>query len=70
MGLVVKNDNISIGEYKITERKKPCLGVMKDNQLVIYGQFHDEYSAEEFMNILAEFIGAKTNGGIEDVRPD
>ena len=31
-------------------------GIMKGNQFVVYGQFHDKESAEQFMEILKIFF--------------
>lgn len=53
-----------IGVQKISERKKPVIGIMEGNRYVVYGQLHDEESAEEFMNKLADFFGVER--GAED----
>ena len=59
MAMWIKSGDTMIGYQMIPERKKPVLGIMNDNQYVIYGQFHDEQSAEEFMIKLAEFFNVK-----------
>ncbi|MBO5921760.1 MAG: hypothetical protein J6S92_13625 [Oscillospiraceae bacterium] len=53
-------DDVSIGVFHIPERKKPCLGILKkkDNRLYIYGQFHDDACADDFMKQLADFCCA------------
>ena len=40
------------------------IGIMEGNQYLVYGQLHDEESAEEFMNKLADFFGIER--GAED----
>ena len=48
-----------IGAYKIPVRKKVCLCIEKGNEITIYGTFNSEYSANNFMDELGKFIGAK-----------
>ena len=43
----------------IPQRKKPVFGIMKGNQFVVYGQFHDKESAEQFMENLKMFFNVK-----------
>lgn len=64
MGTWIKSGDTMIGYQMIPERKKPVLGIMEGNQYVIYGQFHDEQSAEEFMTKLVDFFGVER--GLED----
>ena len=59
MAMWIKQGDTMIGWQMIPERKKPVLGIMEGNQYVVYGQFHDEQSAKEFMKKLAEFFGVK-----------
>ena len=59
MAMWIKSGDTMIGYQMIPERKKPVFGIMEGNQYVIYGQFHDEQSAEEFMKKLAEFFNVK-----------
>lgn len=59
MPRVVTDGFVKIGAYKIPERKKPCLCVEKGNQLTVYGTFSNVAAAENFMNELGRFIGAK-----------
>lgn len=59
MATWIKSGDTMIGYQMIPERKKPVLGIMDGNQYVIYGQFHDEQSAEEFMTKLADFFGVE-----------
>lgn len=58
----VKGDT-RIGYHLLPERKKPVFGITKGNIFCGYGQFHDEESAEEFMDELVKFFNV---GGAED----
>lgn len=60
MGIVIEKlgENVSIGAFRFPDRKKPLLCVQTGNEIVGYGSFHNDESAEEFMNILSEFVGA------------
>ena len=64
MAMWIKQGDTMIGYQMISERKKPVLGIMTGNQYVIYGQLHDEQSAQEFMEKLADFFGVER--GAED----
>lgn len=46
-----------IGIFNFPYRKKPCLGVMKGNELVKYASFNNDESADLFMSILIECLG-------------
>ena len=59
MGIVLTNGKIKIGAYNFPDRKKPVLGIAKDNAIVVYGTFQDERRADEFMNELAKMVHAK-----------
>lgn len=59
MAMWIKSGDTMIGYQMIPERKKPVFGIMEGNQYVVYGQLHDEQSAEEFMAKLAEFFNVK-----------
>lgn len=48
-----------IGAFRFPDRKRPALCVQKDNQIVVYGYFHDFETANDFMHELALAIGAK-----------
>lgn len=50
--------DMSIGAYKFHDRKKPCLCVQNGNEIVVYGTFNNDESANKFMNELGKFIGA------------
>ena len=56
MGTWIKKGDTMIGYQMIPERKKPVFGIMKGNQFVVYGQFHDKQSAEQFMENLKIFF--------------
>ena len=59
MGIWIKSGDTMIGCQMIPERKKPVFGIMKGNEFVVYGQFHDKQSAEEFMESLKIFFNIK-----------
>ena len=48
----------SIGAFKFKDRKKPCLCIQKGAEIVVYGTFNNDESANNFMNELGKFIGA------------
>lgn len=50
---------ISIGPFIFPGRKKPVIGVMKENRVRVYGHFISADAAEEFMEELAEAITAE-----------
>ena len=56
MATWIKSGDTMIGYQIIPERKKPVFGIMKENQFVVYGQFHDKESAEHFMENLKIFF--------------
>lgn len=53
----VKGENLTIGVHTMPQRKKPCLVVMKGNEVVKYASFNNDYAAKEFMDIFAQFLG-------------
>ena len=53
-----------IGAYKFPDRKKPCLCIKDGSGIVVYGTFVNDKSAEDFMNKLGEFVGAKFEDGV------
>lgn len=59
MGTWIKSGDTMIGYQIIPERKKPVFGIMKGNQFVVYGKFHDKQSAEKFMENLKIFFNIK-----------
>ena len=50
---------IKIGAYMFPDRKKPCLCIQEGNKIIAYGTFNSIESADNFMNALADFLGAK-----------
>ena len=64
MATWIKSGDTMIGYQIIPERKKPVFGIMKGNQFVVYGQFHDKESAEQFMENLKIFFN------IEEVKEE
>ena len=59
MAKVLKRGDVEIGAFKIPGLKKPRLGIWTGKQLVVYGSFMSEESADDFMETLAEFVGAE-----------
>lgn len=58
MARVLTNGKISIGAYKFSDRKKPALCIEKGNEIFVYGTFHNDEQASEFMNELGKLCGA------------
>ena len=54
---------VSIGAYQFPDRKRPCLCVGKGNQIVVYGTFQNEQSADRFMDELGKLVGAVEKEG-------
>lgn len=58
----ITNSEISISVVDMKPaRKKPCLCVIKGNVITKYASFNNEQSSDEFMDVLAQFTGAKQN---------
>lgn len=57
--IINRNKGLAIGPFIFPDRKKPIVGVMKDNQVKVYGHFISADAAEEFMRELAEAITAE-----------
>ena len=51
-----------IGAYLFPDRKKPCLGVQQDNEIMVYGTFTSIEAADRFMVELAKLVGAVEEG--------
>lgn len=60
--VLTKGGDTKIGAYKFAHRKKPCLCIEKGNGIVVYGTFQNDKSADDFMNELGKFLGAKMDG--------
>ena len=56
---VLKKGDIEIGAFMFQDRRKPVLGIMIGNEIISFGTFHNKGCAEDFMNELAEFVGAE-----------
>lgn len=56
--LAFSENGTKIGAFKFPDRKKVCLGIEKGNEVVVYGTFNSMGGADEFMNELADFVGA------------
>ncbi len=59
--MILENNitGIRIGVYTLPQRTKPCLCVEKGNCLTKYATFNNDLAANDFMEILAEFVGAR-----------
>lgn len=62
MAKVITDGKTKIGAYKVPRRKKICLCVDQGNEIITYGTFINEESAEDFMDRLADFVGAEKEG--------
>lgn len=65
MPRVLTNGKISIGAYKFPDRKRPSLCIEKGNQILVYGSFHNEEQASEFMGELGKLCGAVIESEVE-----
>ena len=57
--MTLQKGNMKIGAFLAPGKKKPMIGVMIDNQVICYGHFNSRQAADDFMDELAEFVGAK-----------
>lgn len=55
------NKDISVGAILFPDRKKPSLIIQKNNVCEEYGFFKNEKLAKNFLEQLAELVGAKKN---------
>ena len=58
MPRVLTDGKISIGAYKFPDRKRPSLCIQKGSRIMMYGSFHNDEQATEFMNELGKLCGA------------
>lgn len=58
MPRILTNGKISIGAYQFPDRKRPSLCIEKGNEILVYGSFHNQEQASEFMNELGKLCGA------------
>lgn len=56
--LTWKNEKISIGAFVMPDKKRPAIGIMEGNKCVVYGHFASEEAADDFMERLAQLVGA------------
>lgn len=63
MPRVLTDGKIKIGAYRFSNRKKPCLCIEKGNTIAVYGSFHNDKQAEDFMNELGKLVGAVIEKG-------
>lgn len=69
MPKVLTDGKTKIGAYRLADRKKPCLCIEEGNSIVVYGHFSTFEGAEEFVERLGKFVGARMDrGGSDDSR--
>jgi len=56
-----KKTGVQIGVFTLNTLKKPFLGIKRDNKIVKYGSFDNEFKAVDFMEELADFCGAEVS---------
>jgi hypothetical protein len=56
---VLKKGNTEIGAFDFPDRRKPMLGIRIGNEVICYGSFRSKESADDFMEELAELVGAE-----------
>ena len=56
MYIKIKKGDTSIEAVAVSVYKKPCLCIAKGNTLTKYASFNGKAAAEEFMQLLKEFI--------------
>lgn len=66
MAKFITDGTTEIGYLTPTIRKKPCLCVKDKNTLKIYGTFTNKECADEFIDKLADFVGAEKEGSDAD----
>ena len=59
MPKVLTNGKMKIGAYRFSDRKLPSLCVEEGNRIVVYGHFNSLEGANEFMDKVAELLGAQ-----------
>lgn len=64
--VITYDGNIKIGAYMLPNRKKPCLCVEKNGCITCYGTFIDVENADNFMNELGTFLGAKFESEVQE----
>lgn len=62
---VLSDGKMKIGACKLPDRKKPCLYVEEGNNITVYATFQSDERAKQFMDKLAQFVGATTPCGGE-----
>lgn len=65
MPKVLTDGKTKIGAYRLSDRKKPCLCIEEGNNIVVYGHFNTFEGADEFINRLGKFVGARMDGGAD-----
>lgn len=62
MPKVLTDAKIRIGAYRFADRKKVALCIEEGNKVTVYGYFNTDEGADEFMDKLAELVGAAKDG--------
>lgn len=60
--VITYGNGTDIGAYRFPDRKKICLCIKKGSSIMVYGTFNSPELADEFMDELAEFVGAVKEG--------
>lgn len=55
------DESVKIGVYEMPYRKKPCLCVETDTEVVKYATFNNQEAAETFLAILLDFMNGRTD---------
>lgn len=58
MPRVLTDGKTKIGAFMFPDRKKPCLGMERGNECIVYGHFNSVEAAEHFMHELAQLVKA------------
>lgn len=55
--------DVQIGACMLPDKKRPCLCIEEGNKVDVYAYFKSIDKAVEFMDRLADMVGAKMDGG-------
>lgn len=70
MPRVLTDGKTSIGAFMFPDRKRPAICIQEEGTIKVYGYFNTKEGATEFVNRLGEMVGARFDGGEEDVEGD
>ena len=57
--VITNGKDVAIGAFMFPDRKKPSLCIKEGNEIVSYGTFNSEETADNFMTKLAFLLGIK-----------